>query len=147
MKNNKLTLASLKAELESLKTSKSPSKVKTSTPKSNVAQDIKNSYIQNLHMKSSMFMLWVVTAVLSYAHKIPFIKQIISVLSLWYGRTTIWKVLIKLRKMFIIFNAIIGIFMVYKTVGFNHENLLAGFSGMGHSYLEIFVNFNKRLFH
>jgi hypothetical protein len=152
MKNNKLTLASLKAELENLKTSKSPSKAKSksvpslTTHKSSVAHDIKNSYIQNLHMKSSMFMLWIVTAVLSYAHKIPFIKQIISVLSLWYGRTTIWKVLIKLRKMFIIFNAIIGIFMVYKTVGFNHENLLAGFSGMGHSYLEIFINFNKRLF-
>jgi len=92
-------------------------------------------------------MLWLVTAVLSYAHKIPFIKQIISVLSLWYGRTTFWKILIKLRKAFIIFNAIIGVYMVYKTVGFSYENVLAGFVGMGHNYLEIFTNFTTKLFH
>jgi len=46
-------------------------------------------------MKSSMFMLWLGTAVLSYAHKIPYIKHIITALSVMYGRTTIWKVLVK----------------------------------------------------
>jgi len=98
-------------------------------------------------MKSSMFTLWVITAVLSYAQKLPYIKQIIGALSLIYGRTTVWKVLIKLRKAFIMFNAIIGVYMVFKTVGFNYENVLAGFVGMGNSYLEIFTNFSKRLFH
>jgi len=97
-------------------------------------------------MKSSMFTLWVITAVLSYAQKLPYIKQIIGALSLIYGRTTIWKVLVKLRKAFIMFNALIGVYMVFKTVGFNYENVLAGFVGMGHSYLEIFTNFSKRMF-
>ena len=92
-------------------------------------------------------MLWLFTAVLSYAHKIPYIKYIISTLSIMYGRTTIWKVLIKIRKGFIIFNAIIGVYMVFKTVGFSYDNILAGFVGMGHSYLEIFTNFTKKLFH
>jgi hypothetical protein len=94
-----------------------------------------------------MLMLWIVTGVLSYAQKLPYIKQIIAALSIIYGRTTIWKVLVKLRKAFIMFNAIIGVYMVYKSVGFNYENVLAGFMGMGHSYLEIFANFTKRLFH
>jgi|SRR6267378_323749 len=146
----KLTVAELQAQLELLKSSKSTGKSKvhpvTETHKSSVAHDIKNSYIQNLHMKSSMFMLWLATAVLSYAHKIPYIKYIISALSLVYGRTTIWKVLIKLRKLFITFNAIIGVYMVFKTVGFSYDNILAGFVGMGHSYLEILGNFTKRLF-
>jgi len=37
--------------------------------------------------------------------------------------------------------------MVFKTTGFSYDNVLAGFAGMGHSYLEIFTNFTKRLFH
>jgi len=82
----------------------------------------KQSYFKNLHMKSSMFTLWVITAVLSYANKIPFIKQIVSMLSLYYGRTTFWKILIKLRKAFIMFNALLGVFMVYNTVGFSYDN-------------------------
>jgi hypothetical protein len=150
---NKLTLKALKEDLEKLKASNSSiskSKPVTETHKSSVAHDIKNSYIQNLgpHMKSSMFYLWLITAVLSYAHKIPYIGRIITLLSMYYGKTTIWKVLIKLRRLFILFNAVIGIFMVYKTraPGFSADNILAGFAGMGHTYLELFMNFNKRLF-
>jgi hypothetical protein len=152
MNKTPLTLKALKAELEQLKKSSKgttglPSgQPLTETHKSSVAHDIKNSYIQNLHMKSSMFMLWVVTAVLSYGNKIPYIKGIIGFLSVVYGRTTIWKVLVKLRKAFIIFNAIIGVYMVFSTVGFSYENVLAGFVGMGHSYLEIFTHFTKKLF-
>jgi hypothetical protein len=139
----------LKEELEQLKTSKS---IKAPLPqvethKASVAHDIKNSYIQNLHMRSSMFYLWVISGILGYAHKIPFIGKLITLLSIWYGRTTIWKILIKVRKVFIAFNAAIGVYMVYKTVGFSTDNLFAAFAGMGHTYLEIFINSTKRLFH
>src|SRR6201994_4963285 len=149
----KLTLKQLQSEIDLIKSSKmkTPSKSKvqpvTETHKSSVAHDIKNSYIQNLHMRSSMFMLWLFTAILSYGSKIPYIKRIITILSVMYGRTTIWKVLVRLRKLFIMFNAVIGVYMVFKTVGFGYDNLLAGFVGMGHSYIEIFSNFTKRLFH
>ncbi len=37
--------------------------------------------------------------------------------------------------------------MVYKSVGFNFDKILAGFSAMGHTYLEIQSNFSMRLFH
>lgn len=133
--------------MDLIKTSKANVQPVAESHRSSVAHDIKNSYIQNLHMKSSMFMLWLATALLSYGSKIPFIKQIISMLSIWYGRTTIWKILVKLRKLFIMFNAVIGVYMVFKTVGFSFDNVLAGFAGMGHSYLEIFTNFTKRMFH
>jgi hypothetical protein len=36
--------------------------------------------------------------------------------------------------------------MVFKTVGFSYDKVLAGFAGMGHTYLEIFMNFIKSLF-
>jgi hypothetical protein len=149
-KNNKAILAKLQAEIDLIKSRKAKPQTKvqavSETHKSSVAHDIKNSYIQNLHMRSSMFMLWLATAILSYAHKIPYIKYIISALSVMYGRTTIWKVLVKLRKIFILFNAIIGVYMVFKTVGFSYDNVLAGFVGMGNSYIEILTPFTKRLF-
>lgn len=90
MKNNKLTLKSLQQELEQLKASKGKVTTPTESHKSSVAHDIKNSYIQNLHMKSSMFYLWLITAVLSYGQKIPYLGKIFSLLSMYYGRTTFW---------------------------------------------------------
>jgi hypothetical protein len=145
--NNKLTLKALKQELDQLKQSKanSPS-LGTETHKSSVTHDIKNSYIQNLHMKSTMFTLWLITTILVYAHKIPYIGRIVSLLSLWYGRTTWWKILIKIRKLFILFNALIGVYVVFKTVGFSSDNIFDGFAGMGHTYIELLFNFTKRLF-
>jgi len=150
MKNNKTTLKSLKAELELLKASKTNASKTTkdtvSTHKASVAHDIKNSYIQNLHMRSSMFYLWLITGILSYAQKIPFINKIVALLSLYYGRTTFWKLLLKLRKVFVFINATLGVWMVYKTVGFGADNILAGIAGMGHTYIEIITSFSKRMF-
>lgn len=63
----------------------------TESSKSRVAQDIKNSYIQNLHMKSSMYYLWVISWIFFLANKIPFVNRIVALLSLYYGcgaRTT-----------------------------------------------------------
>jgi hypothetical protein len=117
-----------------------------STHKASVAHDIKNSYIQNLHMRSGMFYLWLVSGILGYAQKIPFISKIITLVSFYYGRTTIWKVLVKIRKVFVFINAVIGVYMVYKSVGFSYDNILAGFIGMGENYLIILTNFTKRMF-
>jgi hypothetical protein len=96
--NNKLTLKALKEELELLKSSKSTKVVKpiAETHKASaVGHDIKQSYIQNLHMRSSMFTLWLISGILAYAHKLPYIGRIITLLSIWYGRTTFWKILLK----------------------------------------------------
>lgn len=139
MNKNKLTLKALKAELELMKASKALK------PTNNM----KKSYLKNINTKfreNSMFMLYIFSGILAYAHKIPFIGRIISLLSVWYGRTTWWKILIKIRKLFILFNAAIGVLMVYKTVGFSPDNILAGFSAMGYSYIEIFTSATKRLF-
>jgi DNA polymerase type B, organellar and viral len=153
---SKLTLKSLKEELENLKKPKSSLKVTPSTTKriltensnnSEVAgHDIKGSYINRIYMKSSMFWLYIITGVLAYAHKIPYIGRLITLVSFWYGRTTWWKLLVKIRKMFIMLNALIGVMIVFKTTGFSSDNILAGFTGMGYTYLEIVFNFTKRLF-
>jgi len=97
-KYNPLTLKALKAELESIKLkSGTPLKnTKTNNPTENshntevAGHDIKGSYINRIYMKSSGLYLWLITGVLGYAHKIPYIGRIIALLGLWYGRTTWW---------------------------------------------------------
>lgn len=145
MKNNRPTMKSLKHEIELLKAERLLENNRKTNSSPN-AQEIKHSYIKNLFQQSSMFYLWLITGILGYATKIPFIGRIISLLSVWYGRTTIWKLLVKARKLFVIFNALIGVLVVFNTVGFSYENILAGFAGMGHTYLEIFMSFTKRLY-
>ena len=98
-------------------------------------------------MKSGTFSLYLLTGILGYAHKIPFIGRIIAILGVWYGKTTIWKILIKIRKTFIVFNAIIGVFMVFKSVGFSTDNLLIGFTAMGETYIQALFGLVNRLFH
>lgn len=108
--------------------------------------NINNSSIRNLFTKSSMFYLWLFTGILGYLHKIPIIKSLITLLSLWYGRTTWWSLLIKIRKGFIMFNALIGVYAVFKTIGYTPETFWALFSGMGSNYIEIFTNFTTKLY-
>ena len=64
-------------------------------------------------MRSSAMWLYIITLVLSYAHKIPYLGRIITFLGVMYGKTTIWKILIKLRKIFIVFNALIGVYLIF----------------------------------
>jgi hypothetical protein len=146
IKNNMLSLKALQAELEQIKSAQAQ-QVHNNHPHTDVAgHDIKGSYINRIYMKSSMFTLWLITGILSYAHKIPYIGHIIAVLSLWYGKTTWWRILAYVRKIFITVNAIIGVFVVFNSVGFSTDNILAGVSALGHQYYEILISFTKRLF-
>ena len=125
----------MKLDLDNLKKSQS----------SKMAPDTnKKSRIINLFKQSSMLHLWLISGILGYARRIPFINKFVSLLSLWYGRTTIWKILGKTRKLFVIINAIIGVYAVFKTVGFNFDNILIGF--MGHTYFEVLGNLTNKLF-
>jgi len=143
IKQNRLTLKALQQELEEIKKSKSSSK---SHESNSIGHDIKDSFIQRLYMKSGAFSLFLITGLLGYANKIPIIKKLIFLSSFWFGKTTIWKVISKLRKLFVIFNAIIGVYVVFKSVGFSSDNVLVGFTAVGHTYLEMLVKFTKGLF-
>lgn len=145
---NKLTLKALQQELESLKIkqNKNPIKGKTDTKSNSIGHDIKDSFIQRLYMKSSGLSLFLITGILGYIHKFPIIGKLITVLSLWYGGTSIWQILGKVRKAFVILNAIIGVYLVFKAAGFSTDNMFIGFIALGHTYFEILFNFTKRLF-
>lgn len=149
---NKLTLKSLKQELENIKLkSVTDSKVKKSnetipTTKGVVGHDIKNSYVNRLYMKSGALTLYILTGLLGYIHKMPILGKIISLLGLYYGRTNYWQLLVKIRKIFVVFNALIGVYMVFKSVGFSTDNLIIGFTAVGETYFTMLGSLVKRLF-
>ena len=90
--------------------------------------------------------LFALTSLIAYAHKLPGVSKLTNLLSLWYGRTTWWQMLIYIRKGFIVLNALIGVYATMKITGFSSNNLFAGFMAIGHSYFEMLYYGTKRLF-
>jgi|HubBroStandDraft_2_1064218.scaffolds.fasta_scaffold480052_1 hypothetical protein len=70
MKNNKLTLKTLKQELENLKSHNAESNANKT--KSN---ELKHSYVNRLYMQSSALWLYLITGLLGYVHKIPLLVE------------------------------------------------------------------------
>jgi hypothetical protein len=131
-----LTLKELQRELEDLKKNKT-----------NLVEHPQSKNNSPLLSRASAPILFIITSLLSYGHKIPFISKIINLLSLWYGKTTWWKLLIKARKIFVICNAMIGVYTVLKISGFSSDNLVSGVFLMGYTYYEMFMSSISRLFH
>jgi hypothetical protein len=75
------------------------------------------------------------------------VSKLITLLSMWYGRTTWWKLLIKARKIFIICNALIGVYTIMKITGFSSDNLVSGVFLMGYTYYDMFISTLSRLLH
>jgi hypothetical protein len=122
IKQNNLSLKALREEIEHLKASK----------QTNFLPDPQVKH----GLSPKLTFLFIITTLITYAHKIPFVSRIIKLLSLWYGRTTWWKMLISIRKIFIIINAIIGVFTVFAITGFNMDNIVASIYALGASYVE-----------
>ena len=101
---------------------------------------------QNFLLKAFSPFTFLISGLLAYGSKIPVISKATKVLSIWYGRTTWWKMLIYLRKCFIVINAIIGVYTVFRITGFSTDNVIAGIAGLGGTYVEMFTSFVKRLY-
>lgn len=129
MKNkSKLTMKALQAQLNELKVNKGK------------VQEV------NQPMRSSFAYMYVLSWILFLANKLPFLAKIAGLLRLYYGRTSFWRMIIIARKLFIVLNAIIGVYAVLKLTGMQYGSFMANFVGIGTSYIDIFTNLIKRLF-
>ena len=90
--------------------------------------------------------LFMITGLLGYISKLPFIGKVLSVLGFYYRKSTFLQILIKIRKIFVVFNALIGVYLVFKSVGFSTDNLIIGFTAVGESYFTMLGSMVKRLF-
>lgn len=128
---NMLTLKALKAELDSIKQNKN---LLDSTVNPNLTPP-----------RKSYSPLFLFTFIIAYIHKIPFVSKIIKLLKLWYGRTTWWHLLAKVRKAFVVFNAIIGIMAMINSVDVDIS--LDGLRTLLYSYLTMFKSFGTNVLH
>ena len=96
--------------------------------------------------KASFPSLFIISSILSYGHKIPIIGKFINKLSTWYGKTTIWMLLIYLRKLIVIFHAILGVYGIIAISGFSYDNIIAGFMSLGATYMEVLTNMVYKLY-
>jgi hypothetical protein len=106
-----------------------------------------NAELEALKARKSAFpSIFFISTLLSYGHKLPLIGKIITKLSICYGKTTIWQILVKVRKAIVITNALIGVYAVLSISGFSYDNILAGFMGLGATYIEILHSLLNRLY-
>ena len=141
IKSNNLSLRALKAELDELKAKNA------SVASHTITNDAKgNQVIKTRWSLNPMAALWIFSTILTYAHKLPVISKIIKLLAMWYGRTTWWTVLVKSRKMFVVLNALIGMYTLIGITGFSTDNIIAGITGLGYAYVEIISNLSTRVF-
>ena len=108
---------------------------------------VKREYFQKLIQSFNILgLLTFLGFMFSLGGKIPFIKQIFLGLIAWYTKSKWIKVLAWARKSFVVINAVIGVYLMFKLVGFSPDNILAGISGLGASYLEMLTSLTKKLF-
>ena len=82
----------------------------------------------------------------SKLYNIPIISKFVKLASLWYGKTSWWKLLVLSRKIFVVINAIIGLITVLKVTGFNADNILASMHIIGYTYVEMLTTIITRFF-
>lgn len=131
IKKNMLTMKELQKELEAIKNERNTANLGSSS--------------KPIYKQGYSIILFLFTTLISYGHKLPMVSKLITLLSLWYGRTTWWKMLISLRKIFVIINAFIGLYTVLTVTGFSSDNLAAGVAIMGHTYFEMVYSGISRL--
>jgi hypothetical protein len=130
-----LTLKELQRELEDLKKNKT-----------NLVEHPQSKNKTPLIKRASALVLLIITGILGYAHKIPVVSKFLKLLSLWYGRTTWWKLLVYSRKLFVVSNAIIGVYTILSITGFSFDNIVTGIYVLGHTYLDNFISMTHKLF-
>lgn len=131
IKKNNLAMKALQAQIEAMQ-----------------AQNIapKPSIVARISKMAGTPFMFIISTLLAYGHKLPIISKIINILSLWYGKTAWWRVLVNLRKAFMVFNALIGVCTVLNLSGFNIENFLASCYMLGLTYFEMFTYGVSRIF-
>lgn len=144
MKNkNKLTLNSIQEQIDLIKAQKIKNQNNSTDLKTNA--DKQHQEI-TLHMRSSMIYSQIFAVILWILNKFPFINRITNRLRRHYGQSFIWTLLIYGRKIFITFNAIIGLITVIKLAGIGPDTYYANFVMMGSTYIDIFNRFIKNIF-
>lgn len=126
--NKKLTLKSIQDQLDLYKT-KINSKI------------IKQPNLRTNFLKSSFLVFYLLSWVGFIFSKLPFLSKFSKPIKFILGKTVFWTFLVYCRKAFIVMNAIIGIWLMFKITGWNQGSFFMSAAAIGGSYMEFFVSF------
>ena len=154
MKKERLTLKKLETKLEALKSARA---LKAAQDKSATSTESKEGKVVGTSsgsgpvinfgtMKSSLLVMYLLSIVVYIFKNMPFTSKLIAGAGMIYGKARVLKLLAIFRKLFVVFNAIIGVMTVYKMTGVLDGSVIAGITGLGNTYIEIFSNFTKKVF-
>nr|YP_010170403.1 hypothetical protein K8K84_mgp067 [Phanerochaete carnosa]QRZ60385.1 hypothetical protein [Phanerochaete carnosa] len=97
--------------------------------------------------KNFSFITYILSFLTFILYKIPIVSKMTKKIVTWYIKTNWWKllfgILVKIRKAFIILNALIAIYALVDITGFSSDNIIAGVYGLGATYVEILTSFAK----
>lgn len=123
--NTRLTLKALKEQLDKLQ----------------------NNHNANINTIKSSFKIIYLISLLGYIiGKIPFLNKYIKGIKSIVAKTSIWTVLVILRKTFIIMNALIGMWLIFKITGWSEFSFIGFVSTFGNAYIDIFSSFCIKAF-
>lgn len=143
MKKEKLTLKKLNAQLELL--------LKNSTPQNPTVDKGVTTSIINTLSSSYTGVNSKVSSILVSLKKLPIIGKLIKFLKL--DKLTFWGIFVLGRKLFIFFNAFLGIYFMLKFTGISFEayeginSIIAGVIGLSYNYLEVVKSFTSKALH
>lgn len=140
IQKNMLTLKSLKEELDAIKYKNAAVASHTITNDSKGNQVIKTRWSLN-----PLALMTIISFILTYGAKLPYVSKIVKLLSIWYARRGWWKLLVKFRSGFLYLNAFIGVMWICDVVGFGPTNIIAGLTGLGPAYLDVITNTYKTI--
>lgn len=123
--NKRLTLKALKEQLDKL-------------------QNNHNAPINNI--KSSFKIIYLISLLGYIIGKIPFLNKYIKGIKSVVAKTSIWSVLVILRKTFIVMNALIGMWLIFKITGWSEFSFIGIVSTFGNAYIDIFSTFCLKAF-
>ena len=123
IKQNNITLKALQEKLDKLeKVNKTNSNKNDQNRDSEITPGKDNVIVKISKCAIGLPFIFIISTILTYSNKIPMINKITSYIAKKYAKTEWLMLFIKLRKLFIIFNAIIGVITVFKVTCYSSDN-------------------------
>ena len=151
MNNKKLTLKLLQQQLEELKIKTiANKKINNKLPTAAQRAEVISKKGKNMPKASMSFNPLGILMSLSWISfilsKFPFLTTLFTKILGIKKASILFTILIYLRKGFIVTNAIIGIWLMFKVTGWDQGSFLMSAAAIGHSYMEFFITFIYKAF-
>ena len=147
---NKIRTITTKAKSPVVKPTMTKDTSKSAITRSQITINANKGRNLKLSLNSSplfgLITMQVMSVLLYFGKRLPILAMIGKILKYYLGKTSFWSILVLSRKAFITFNAILGVLFVLKLTGLDITTVLANYSILGTTYLELLQGVIKNTF-